>query len=31
MMVVDSQKINNGYRTLLSAARNTVAPEDNKK
>ena len=30
-MVVDSQKINNGYRTLLAAARNTVAPEDNRK
>jgi len=29
-MVVDSQKINNGYRTLLAAARNTVAPEDNR-
>jgi len=30
VMVVDSQKINNGYRTLLAAARNTVAPEDNR-
>jgi GTP diphosphokinase / guanosine-3',5'-bis(diphosphate) 3'-diphosphatase len=30
MMIVDSQKINNGYRMLLAAARNTVAPEDNK-
>ncbi|MGC1389461.1 MAG: RelA/SpoT family protein [Bacteroidales bacterium] len=28
-MKVDTQKINNGYRALLLAAKNTVAPEDN--
>lgn len=27
-MVVDSQKINSGYKALLLAAKNTVAPED---
>jgi len=29
-MNIDSQKINNGYRALLMAAKNTVAAEDNK-
>ena len=29
--MVDSQKINRGYRALLQAAKNTVAPEDNIK
>ena len=27
-MIVDSQKINSGYKALLLAAKNTVAPED---
>jgi GTP pyrophosphokinase len=27
-MIVDSQKINSGYKALLQAAKNTVAPED---
>ena len=29
-MNIDSQKINSAYRALLSAAKNTVSPEDNK-
>ncbi len=30
-MSVETQKINSGYSALLSAAKNTVAPEDNLK
>ena len=30
LMNIDSQKINSAYRALLSAAKNTVSPEDNK-
>jgi GTP diphosphokinase / guanosine-3',5'-bis(diphosphate) 3'-diphosphatase len=29
-MNIDSQKINSAYRALLSVAKNTVSPEDNK-
>lgn len=29
-MIADTQKINNAYRALLQAARNTVSPDDNK-
>jgi len=30
LMNIDSQKINNGYRALMMAAKNTVSTEDNK-
>ncbi len=30
-MITDTKKINSGYRALLLAAKNTVAPEDNVK
>jgi GTP diphosphokinase / guanosine-3',5'-bis(diphosphate) 3'-diphosphatase len=29
-MIVDTQKINNAYRALLQAAKNTVSPDDNQ-
>ena len=29
-MIADTQKINNAYRALLQAAKNTVSPDDNQ-